>query len=318
MSQNLAELLGCLADGQVHSAQALARELAIGHRDVLKRIEQLRELGLSVRAESGAGYQLADPIQRLDDDRISKHLDQPPIDLELRFLVDSTNAFLSRELGDQPPPRALIARAQSQGRGRRGRDWISPPGAGLYLSLAWRFEAGLRGLSALSLVTGLAAAEVLKSHGLAEVALKWPNDLIVNGRKLGGCLIDINGTADGPCDAIAGLGINLDLGDTVAIDQPWIDLGQLGIKPDHNRLCAELINALTRAYSELDRAGFEAFEQRWDQFDALKNSPVRVERGHKPELNGKALGVDLQGRLQVETAAGIAYLSSGEVSVRAL
>jgi len=315
MDRTLEQVFDRLADGRRHSGQALADALGISRSAVWKHIEALRNLGLNVPARSGGGYQLAAPIQRPSIELIGKQLD-PPIDLDVRFLVDSTNACLHRERVNTRRPKALIAEAQTLGRGRRARSWISPPGAGLYLSLAWRFQAGLTGLSALSLVTGIALAGVLKSYGLGGIKLKWPNDLWVEDQKLGGCLIEINGSAEGPCEAVTGLGLNLDLSRSDSIDQPWTDLARQELVPDRNALYADLINAITEAYGELDRTGFAAFEPQWFELDALQGRRIQVfGLGHEP-IEGVARGVDSQGRLLLEGSGGMQAIGSGEVSVR--
>jgi BirA family biotin operon repressor/biotin-[acetyl-CoA-carboxylase] ligase len=315
MDPTLEQVFDRLADGRAHSGQQLAAALGVSRSAIWKHIETLRALGLEVPAHPGGGYQLARPIQRPRADRIRERLDRE-IALDLRFLVDSTNACMQRERRDHPPPRALIAEAQSLGRGRRERPWRSPPGAGLYLSLSWRFESGLTGLSALSLVTGIAVAGVLRTHGLGAIRLKWPNDLWVEDCKLGGCLIEISGSAEGPCEAVTGVGINLDLGESRAIDQPWTDLARLGIEADRNALFSDLINALARAYRALDRSGFKAFEQLWSELDALAGRRVRLIGGGGKTTEGIACGVDAQGRLLLDRAGDIEAIGSGELSVR--
>jgi BirA family biotin operon repressor/biotin-[acetyl-CoA-carboxylase] ligase len=316
MDDALDRLLHRLADGQLHNGQALADELAVSRTAVWKRIEALRALGLDIRARPGGGYQLDHPLQRLNLERIRGALGRADIALDLRFLVDSSNACLARELDKHPPPRALIVEAQDQGRGRRGRPWLSPPGAGLYLSLAWRFESGLGGLASLSLVVGVAAAEVLQDLGLAGLGLKWPNDLMVAQRKLGGCLIELSGAADGPCDAIIGLGINLDLPADSVIDQAWTDLKREGIEPDRDHLAAAILRTLIEAFERLDRTGVETFLERWRKYDSLKGRPLRIQRGARPDLVGEGAGIDDQGRLRVRTEHGLEAIVGGEVHVR--
>lgn len=315
MRDGLESLIDLLSDGESRTGVALAERLGITRAAVWKRIEALRELGLEVRAD-GAGYRLARPFTPLDAERIRSQLHHPDLPIEVRFLVDSSNDQLA--LARQPEHRAqaLLAEAQSAGRGRRGRGWRSPPGTGIYLSLAWRFESGLTGLAALSLVAGLAAAHTLRAHGAEAVGLKWPNDLWADGRKLGGCLIDISGSAEGPCEAIIGLGINVDLPDSDAIDQPWTDLTRLGLTTDRNRLASELINALGDYAERLDRDGFAEFLAQWPDIDALAGKAVRIIQARGPELLGTAAGIDEQGRLALDTADGRQWISQGEVSVR--
>jgi len=316
MNDGLETLLDRLADGKSHSGPALAEHLGISRAAVWKRIEQLRALGLKLEARPG-GYQLSKPLTRLDSQQIANRLDRPDITVECRFLVDSTNARLAEDSHHQQGPRVLLAEAQSAGRGRRGREWRSPPGSGIYLSLTWRFQSGLTGLSALSLVTGIAAARVLREFGVGSIGLKWPNDLVVAGCKLGGCLIDISGSAEGPCDAIIGLGINVDLGEQVEIDQPWTDLSRLGVSVDRSDLSADLVRSLVSAVEQFDQTGFSAFAGEWSELDALAGHPVSVHHQHVNQLTGQAAGVDQQGRLLVDTDQGRIALGSGEISVRA-
>jgi BirA family transcriptional regulator, biotin operon repressor / biotin---[acetyl-CoA-carboxylase] ligase len=316
MNDGLETLLDRLADGKSHSGPALAGHLGISRAAVWKRIEQLRMLGLTLEAHPG-GYQLSKPLTWLDSQRIARRLDRPDITVECRFLVDSTNARLAEESHLQHGPRVLLAEAQSAGRGRRGRGWNSPPGSGIYLSLAWQFQSGLTGLSALSLVTGIAAARVLRESGVGSIGLKWPNDLVVAGRKLGGCLIDISGSAEGPCDAIIGLGINVDIGEQPDIDQPFTDLFRLGLSVNRSDLAADLVESLVAAVEQFDRTGFSDFASEWSELDALAGHPVSVHHQHGNRLTGLAAGVDQQGRLLVDTEQGRIALGSGEISVRA-
>ncbi len=317
MRDGLEIVLDQLADGQSHSGPALAEQLGISRAAVWKRIEQLRTLGLTLEAQPGGGYRLNKPLTWLDSQRIASRLDRPDIAVECRFLVDSTNARLAEETDLQQGPRVLLAEAQSAGRGRRGRGWRSPPGSGIYLSLAWRFQSGLTGLSALSLVTGIAAARALRKAGVESIGLKWPNDLVVAGRKLGGCLIDISGSAEGPCDAIIGLGINVDIGEQSDIDQPWTDLFRLGHSVDRDDLAADLIGSLVAAVEQFDQSGFAVFADDWSALDALASHPVSVHHQQGDRLTGHAAGVDQQGRLLVDTEQGRVALGSGEISVRA-
>lgn len=315
MSDGLEPLLGLLADGQFHTGVRLAQALGLTRAAVWKRIKGLRELGLTIEADH-RGYRLSRPFQPLDAERIRSGLDNAGLLLEVRFLVDSSNSELARIRRSEVPAQALLAEAQSAGRGRRGRNWRSPPGSGIYLSLAWRFESGLTGLSALSLVAGLAAARVLRAHGASTVGLKWPNDLWADDRKLGGCLIDISGSAEGPCEAIIGLGLNVDLPQVDGIDQPWTDLARLGVRADRNPLAADLINALSDHVARLDRQGFAAFIQDWPDYDLLAGRPITVQSARGEPLIGTAAGIDQQGRLGLDSGQGRHWLAQGEISVR--
>lgn len=314
MSDGLEPLLLCLGDGHRVSGTALARQLGISRAAVWKRIEAVRALGLDVPAQPGGGYRLARPIEWLERGHIQPLLSHRDIEIEVRFLVESTNLNLV-QTGPLRRPRVLLAEGQTGGRGRRGRGWLSPPGGGVYLSLSWPFESGLTGLAALSLVAGTAAAAALRQFDVAAM-VKWPNDLVVDDRKLGGCLVDISGAAEGPCHAVIGLGINVWLGDHPEIEQPWTDLVRLGHEPSRNALAAALINALADAAGRLERDGFGAFAAQWTALDALAGRAVVVHGVDGRQRRGIADGVDSQGRLRLIESGRLACISGGEVSVR--
>lgn len=316
MKPGLHQLYARLADGELHNGAALAEELGVTRAAVWKRMQALRDMGLEISGAAGDGYRLPRPIELLDGDAIRRRLGRGELVVEVAGAVDSTNARLAAAGG--PHAHALLAEAQTAGRGRRGRGWQSPPGSGLYLSLAWHFESGLAGLAPLSLVVGLTVAETLRQANGADVTVKWPNDLFVEAGKLGGCLVELGGAAEGPCRAIIGIGINLfDTASMANVDQAWTALADHGEAVGRNDLAARLLDALAAALADFDRHGFDDFLARWPAFDALADRPVRVIHANGSEMTGTARGIDGQGRLQLETDdGGRRAIASGEVSVR--
>jgi BirA family biotin operon repressor/biotin-[acetyl-CoA-carboxylase] ligase len=286
-------------------------------------VAHLREWGLEVEAEAGRGYRLVQPLQRLDAARIRAAL-PPDLGRRLRGLqlltrVDSTN----QRLLDADPaqdPQALLAELQTAGRGRRGRDWRSPFGANLYLSLAWSFPAWPPQLSALSLAVGVACARVLQGAGLAQVMLKWPNDLRVGEAKLGGILIEQRGEAGGACRVVVGIGINVAMSRQQAggLDQPWISMqAALGDAPapDRNILAAALLAELVAALEQFQGRGFAPFAADWSRLDAAAGQPVRIDNGGV-HIEGIGRGVDEHGALIVESQGRRHHIHAGEVSLR--
>ncbi|HKL53310.1 MAG TPA: biotin--[acetyl-CoA-carboxylase] ligase [Wenzhouxiangellaceae bacterium] len=327
MTPEAFRLFRALADGRPLDLTRYAAETGISPSEVPKQVEQLRCAGLPVAAVRGSGYCLAWPIRLLDAAEIHRAADSPDVTVDIVDRTDSTNRDLTEHFAHR---RVRAAEYQSGGRGRRGRGWISPPGCGVYLSFGFKFECGLQRLGSLSLVAGIVAAEVVIGEGVP-AALKWPNDLIVGGAKLGGLLIEIRGASEGPCEVVAGIGINVRLprGETescgfIAPDQPWTDIHtatpgrhDLGGSCNRSRLIGRLTGALDTAFAQFERAGFEPFMARWKELDALEGRNVRVAFGTGSVLEGVAAGVDAQGRLRVKYSGGIRSVNAGEVSVRA-
>ncbi len=232
--------------------------------------------------------------------------------LHVREAVDSTQQALLDDAAAWPDRAVVVTDRQSAGRGRRGRAWQSPPGASLALSMLARSGEGVRWAPGVSLALGVAAAEALHRVGASAVRLKWPNDLVADGRKLGGILVET-----WPGGVVAGVGINLALPVAVreAIGQPCTDLAELGAGATREALAAALIVAWDEAFDMFAAQGPAAFLPRWRALDALAHRPVRVLSGERI-IEGVACGIDVQGRLLVETAGQRQAFSSAEVSVR--
>jgi len=301
---------------------ALAREFGMTRAAVWKRIHALRGAGVEILARSGSGYALAAPLDLLDGERIRERL---PADVvagldacEVVWETDSTNAELLRRAATARL-QVLVAERQTAGRGRRGRSWTSPLAAHLYLSLQRRFDGGVAALAGLSIAVGVATAEALRTLGFAAVGLKWPNDLVVRDRKLGGILIEFGGEDAGVVRAVIGIGINVRMPAAAAahIDQPWIDLQALGTPlPSRDALAAEVIAAQARALDLFAESGLAPFLSRWRALDALGGRSVEVIAGVRREP-GIALGIDDRGALRVRHADGERDYHSAEISVRA-
>ncbi|MGH8447437.1 MAG: bifunctional biotin--[acetyl-CoA-carboxylase] ligase/biotin operon repressor BirA [Solimonas sp.] len=317
-SESLA-LVDALADGAWHSGEDLAARFGVSRAALSKRIDKLRDWQLDVESRQGLGYRLAAQIERLDAAVLRAAA--PALRVAVLPVVDSTN---TRLLDADPArdPQALFAELQTAGRGRRGRQWISPFGANLYLSIAWSWPNWPRELTALSLAVGAECALVLRECGLADVRLKWPNDLLVGARKLGGILIEHRGEAGGGCRVVVGIGLNLRMGKAQAgaVTQPWINLDEAlaahGLAPvGRNALAAALLQRLDARLRAYGMTGFAAVAETWASFDATRDAAVRIHSGEQI-TDGIARGVDDKGALLVDTDAGRQALHAGEVSLR--
>lgn len=315
------DLLATLAAGPT-SGEALAARLGISRSAVHKRVEALREAGIGIDAQAGRGYALRHPCELLDAKRIRDALSSSRAllaTLDVDWIVDSSNSVLLRREGSGEGADVLLVEGQSGGRGRRGREWRSPLAANLYLSLARRYAGGLARLGGLSLAAGVAVAEALRSLGV-EARLKWPNDLVVDGRKLGGLLVEGGGEHAGPVRAVVGLGLNVRMPEAAArgIDQPWIDLAEAAPRAmPRNALAAAVLDRLLPALEAFDRDGLSPFLQRFAVLDALRDRDVRV-HGAADAWDGIASGLADDGGLRVRLADGaFRTVHAGEVSVRA-
>ncbi len=319
-------LLVLLADGRLHSGEALAKKLDVSRAAVWKGIERLRGLGLPVSALARQGYRLADPLELLDAQRIRAEIDPRHLQqlraLELLFEVDSTN---TRLLDRSAPPAgradACLSELQHAGRGRRGRRWIAPFGAGVALSLSWTFRDGASTLAALSLAVGVAVARALGRAGAHGMTLKWPNDIWFESRKIGGVLIELRAEAGGPAHVVIGVGINVTLTAEARreIESSGVAVAAVadasGGLPSRNLVAGAILDELLSMLARFERDGFGAFRDTWTALDALSGRPVQVLLAEKC-LYGTARGVDRDGALLLETASGVQRFVSGEASLR--
>ena len=232
--------------------------------------------------------------------------------------TDSTNARLLAEA-----PRSgfdvLFAETQTAGRGRRGRSWHSPKGAHLYMSLGYVYAGNLSQLPPLALAVGLACAQAVTELTALPVRLKWPNDLYLDGRKLGGILIETQPLGNGQVHVVVGIGLNVRMPAEAAamIDQPWSDLQSAATIVDRNRLAAQILDSLVTTLYKFASDGFAAFRADFERHDLLLNREVDIHDASGVQ-RARARGVDANGALLVEMAGDgvLRPLHAGEVSIR--
>lgn len=313
------KILSILADGEFHSGEDLGQDVGVSRAAISKHIQWLATLGIDVFRVTGKGYKLASPIQFLDQDKILKQVALPDlVKLEVLNIIDSTNQYLKDKISELQNGHVCLAEAQTAGRGRHGRKWVSPYGASLYLSYFWRFEAGYQAITGLSLAVGVAITEALKSVGIDDIQLKWPNDLYSQNKKLAGVLVEVEGQMGAACDCVIGVGLNIDLSvQQNEIDQPWIDLSKIADRPiDRNLLAAKLIEHLVMAMKRFEQSGLSSFLEKWEALDLYWGKPVRLIMGNNT-LEGIGKGISSDGGFLVEVDGNIQTYYGGEISVRA-
>ena len=320
------ELFKILCDGQFHSGTELGMQLQCSRSAIWKAIKSLKEeFNVTIHSVRGRGYRLNNIIELLDVDLIKKHLSnssQRLVDnIEVFFSIDSTNDYLISETKLNKYNNSLcqvcLAEYQRKGKGRRGKQWVSPIAGNLYCSLSWNFNKSFQELAGLSIAVSVGIAELLEQMGVPDVELKWPNDILWQGKKLLGVLIEMHGEASGPCTTIIGIGVNFNMPNlNVEIDQPWCDLNSILTKlPSRNNFASKIIDSLIASIKLFENKGLDAFMASWNNYDVIQDKPIIIKKADSLE-QGIARGIDHTGALLIEQNGKIAPLYSGDVSIR--
>ena len=236
--------------------------MGVSRSAVWKQLQHTEsELNLVIHKVRGRGYQLAVPLTLLESEVIHEHGRGDHWPLWIHETIDSTNAEALRLIArGESAPFLVLAEQQTAGRGRRGRQWVSPFAENLYYSLVLRVEGGMRQLEGLSLVVGLAVMRTLQVFGLDAAGLKWPNDVLVGERKIAGILLELVGDPADVCHVVLGIGINVNMQSNDRVDQQWTSMKrEVGGSIDRNRLVAQLNQQLQHELARHRRYGFAAF-----------------------------------------------------------
>lgn len=318
-------LLSLLAAGDYVSGQALADVLGVSRTAVWKQLNKLSEVGLEVQSVKGLGYRIAGGIDLLDDAAVRSAMKADAramlSQLDIRDSIGSTNAEAMAQIGaGAGSGYVCTAEQQTAGRGRRGRVWVSPYARNLYLSVVWEYHQGAAVLEGMSLAVGVVVARALAACGLPQVQLKWPNDVLHKGAKLGGILLEMTGDPSGACQVVVGIGLNVDMPENTArdIDQAWTDVSRIieGARPPRSELLGALLQELLPMLANFERTGFGPWRDEWQALDAFAGERVVMHSGSQ-QMAGVARGVDGRGALQLETAtSGIQSVFGGEISLR--
>ena len=323
MVNTVQRLLAVLADGEFHSGEELGELLGVSRTAVWKHLHRLEALSLPIKSVKGRGYCLAGGLELLSKDRIKAGLlpQSQGFLTELQVLpaTDSTNnvARARAEHGDATGL-VILAEQQTAGRGRRGRQWVSPFARNIYLSTVWGFEEGAAALEGLSLAAGVAVKRAVERCGVNGVQLKWPNDVLYQRQKLGGVLLEMIGDPAGFCQVVVGIGLNIAMpGDqAVDIEQSWTDIATAAdTAVSRNQVAVELLNELLPVLASYQQKGFSAYREEWQGSDAFRGEQVRLVTP-SVEISGIAAGVSDSGAICLEIGDERRYFNGGEISLR--
>lgn len=329
------KLYTVLSDGDWHSGEVLAKKFNKSRTAIWKGIKQLQAAGLDIESLTGKGYKLQSAVPLFNYEKITTLLSDYAASkintIDIMRQVDSTNDVCHRRLANTKISSKdcsgyiVLAEQQTAGRGRRGRMWVSPFGANVYMSLIWTFTQGVGALSGLSLVVGLAVIKSLENQGYEGLDLKWPNDILWHGNKLAGILLEITGDVAGSCNTVIGIGVNLHMPSLAAkdISQAWTDLSAVNkgtsknkVLQEKNVLTAMIINQLVEDIIKFQQNGFAAFRDQWLSRDAYLMKQVCLTLGPKNTVTGKYIDISDNGSIIIDTPKGVETFGGGEVSLR--
>lgn len=315
-------ILELMSDGQYHSGKALGDLLGVSRTAVWKHLQKLEAYGLPLESVKGKGYCVPGGLELLDEESIRGWLNPAArsflSDLDICQSVNSTNVRAMERANDAGAHGYVcLAEHQTQGRGRRGRHWVSPFGQSLYCSIVVEFEGGAAALEGLSLAVGVALVRAAQALGADGVGLKWPNDVLWGGRKLAGILLEMTGDPAGVCQVVVGVGLNVKMAELADqdIDQPWVDMNQILPGVSRNQLASEVLNQLLPLLSVYGREGFGSFRAEWERAHVYAGKAVRLKTASE-DIQGVVVGVSGSGALRLDVGGAIEEFNGGEVSLR--
>lgn len=318
------DVLKLLSQGKFYSGNDIAKVLSISRTAVWKHIHTLKSCGYMIDTVQSKGYYLQKPGSPLLSSKIENHLDELDKNqacmINVFPILSSTNDKLKEVILSAKQPVICLAEQQIKGRGRFNRHWVSPFGENIYLSLKVNLEIPFSKMSGFSLCISLALIDALIDFGLSRdlLSVKWPNDLLLEGKKVAGILIELSGEVGSGAEAIIGVGLNVMM-QKAKIDKLWTSLSKHFEYPiDRNLLAAHLIRAIMTSINQFESLGFSSFQNKWQKYDALKDKFIELIFYDKL-ICGQCLGIDSVGNLLIKDKKGhIESYSAGEVSFNKL
>ena len=302
--------------GEFVSGEDLSRAAGVSRTAIWKEVEKLRAEGYKILAQPHSGYQLVGIPDRLTAQELSWNLTTQRIGKRIHAYetTDSTMDVAHRlAAAGEPEGSVVVAEAQGKGRGRMGRTWVSPKGKGIYLSVILRPDLQLTEIPRITLVAAVAAARVVEAGTGLKPEIKWPNDLLLGGKKIAGILTELNAELNRVHYVVIGIGMNVN---TPADKLPahGTSLAQeRGERVDRLQLARTLLTHLDRIYAQFLDGGMAPILESWRQFAGFLGRRIRVALEGRT-LDGQAVDVDPSGALLVRTDTGLVEsVSAGEV-----
>ncbi len=311
------------ADGYI-SGQELCNRFGVSRTAVWKAINQLKEAGYEIEAQQNKGYRLMAAPDLMTEAEIKSLMHTDWVAKEVLYFdtIDSTNTK-AQELAEKgyPSGTLVVADKQESGKGRRGRSWVSPSGTGIFMTLMIKPDINPNNASMLTLVAALAVAKAITSVTGEEALIKWPNDIVVNGKKVCGILTEMNAQFDYINHIVVGIGINVhneSFPEEISQMASSLMIEAGGKRFHRAQIIAETMSYFEQYYDTfLKTQDLSALVREYDELLVNRNKSVRVLDPKEP-FDGKAMGITPKGELIVDTWESRKLVSSGEVSVRGI
>lgn len=311
------------ADGYI-SGQELCNRFGVSRTAVWKAINQLKEAGYEIEAQQNKGYRLMAAPDLMTEAEIKSLMHTEWVANEVLYFdtIDSTNTK-AQELAEKgyPSGTLVVADKQESGKGRRGRSWVSPSGTGIFMTLMIKPDINPNNASMLTLVAALAVAKAITSVTDDEAMIKWPNDIVVNGKKVCGILTEMNAQFDYINHIVVGIGINVhneSFPEEISQMASSLMIEAGGKRFHRAQIIAETMSYFEQYYDTfLKTQDLSALVREYDKLLVNRNKSVRVLDPKEP-FDGKAMGITPKGELIVDTWESRKLVSSGEVSVRGI
>ena len=311
------------ADGYI-SGQELCNRFGVSRTAVWKAINQLKEAGYEIEAQQNKGYRLMAAPDLMTEAEIKSLMHTDWVAKEVLYFdtIDSTNTK-AQELAEKgyPSGTLVVADKQESGKGRSGRSWVSPSGTGIFMTLMIKPDINPNNASMLTLVAALAVAKAITSVTGEEAMIKWPNDIVVNGKKVCGILTEMNAQFDYINHIVVGIGINVhneSFPEEISQMASSLMIEAGGKRFHRAQIIAETMSYFEQYYDTfLKTQDLSALVREYDELLVNMNKAVRVLDPKEP-FDGKAMGITPKGELIVDTWESRKLVSSGEVSVRGI
>lgn len=308
-------------DGFV-SGEAISSRLQVSRAAIWKAVNKLRETGYEIASVTNKGYQLVSIPDILTPEELQNGLHTRFMGQTVQYFpqTDSTNNAAKRTW-DLPEGTLFITEAQTDGRGRRGNAWASPPGSGIWMSLLLKPNLPPENIAEITLIAGLAVTRGINRHlpAPAQAGIKWPNDVVMNGKKICGILTELSAEIDAVNYVVTGIGINVNTPSFPAdLENKATSLFlETGIKQNRAVLVRSVLEEFEKWYTDYLAQGFSAVSDAYKACCVTLGKQVRVTKGTE-SFTAQAVDLAAGGQLIVERDGEMVTINSGEVSVRGI